>query len=176
MRSRPRIAVAVVVLLAVLGSGQAVAAPRAGSTSLASLESRVLVDLNRIRAAHGLGPLRLNPSLCAAAAQHANEMLKDGYFSHDSADGSAFWQRIALFYPDAHYAYWTVGENLLWTGASLSAGRAMRMWMASPAHRRNILTARWREVGIAAAYEQDAPGMYAGYNVTVVATDFGARH
>ncbi len=118
----------------------------------------------------------MNPSLCAAAAQHANEMLRDGYFSHDSADGSAFWQRIALFYPDAHYAYWTVGENLLWTGASLSAGRAMRMWMASPAHRRNILTARWREVGIAAAYEQDAPGMYAGYNVTVVATDFGARH
>ena len=174
MRSRPRIAVAAIVL-ALLLPAQAWAATRTRSAALASLVSRVLVDVNGVRAAHGLKPLRLSPELSAAAAQHANEMLRDGYFGHDSADGTQFWRRIAVFYPDTNYAYWSVGENLLWTGAQLSAGDALRMWMASPEHRKNILTARWREVGIAAAYEQDAPGLYSGYDVTVVATDFGTR-
>ena len=163
-------------LVAALAPASALAATRAGATSLVSLESRILVDLNRIRTERGLEPLQLNPELSAAAAEHTNEMLADGYFSHDSADGTSFWQRIELFYPDRRYAYWAVGENLLWAPTLMNAGRALRMWMASPEHRANILRPRWREIGIAAQYEPDAPGMYDGYNVTVLAADFGARH
>jgi len=162
-------------LVAALAPVSALAATRAGATSLVSLESRILVDLNRIRADHGLLPLRPNPELEAAAAEHADEMLADGYFGHNSADGTAFWQRIGLFYPYRHYAYWAVGENLLWTPTAMSAVSALRLWMRSPEHRANILRARWREIGIAAQYEPDAPGTYDGYNVTVLAADFGTR-
>jgi uncharacterized protein YkwD len=146
------------------------------SSSLASLQSGVLLRLNQIRRAHGLVPLRLNNALSTAAGQHSAEMLADGYFAHNSADGSAFWTRIERYYPLAQYRQWSVGENLLWSsGGRLDAKRALDLWMASPEHRTNILAPSWREIGIAAVYEADAPGLFGGHSVTVVATDFGTR-
>jgi uncharacterized protein YkwD len=143
---------------------------------MATLEARVLVDLNEIRVEHGLVPLTLNPELSAAATQHTNEMLADGYFAHNSFDGTAFWRRIERFYPSSQYHFWSVGENLLWSGAPIDARAALSMWMQSPEHRANILTPRWREIGVAAEWEPNAPGVYGGYDVTIVATDFGIRN
>jgi hypothetical protein len=34
---------------------------------------------------------------------------------------------------------------------------------------------RWREIGVAAVHEPDAPGVYEGREVTIVTTDFGVR-
>jgi uncharacterized protein YkwD len=48
--------------------------------------------------------------------------------------------------------------------------------MASPEHRDNILTPRWREIGISALHVPAAPGTYHGQEVTVITTDFGVRH
>jgi uncharacterized protein YkwD len=155
---------------------QASAARTAGSTSsLASLESGVLFKLNQIRRSHGLVPLKLNSALTAAATQHSDEMLADGYFAHASVDGSAFWKRIAKYYPSAGYQNWSVGENLLWDGGPLGPKGALDLWMASPDHRANILDPSWREIGVVAIYDANAPGVFAGYPVTLVATDFGAR-
>src|SRR5689334_18893478 len=98
----------------------ALAAPVASARSQRSahqtgLENDVLVQLNAIRTAHGLVPLRLSPGLDAAAAQHTREMLKLDYFSHDSADGTSFDDRIARYYPfSAKFRNWSVGENLVW--------------------------------------------------------------
>jgi uncharacterized protein YkwD len=173
-----RVAVVVVLVAALAAFLAAEASPTAGvrtSPTLATLQARVLVDLNQIRVAHGLVPLTLNTELSAAAAQHTREMLADGYFAHNSSDGTAFWRRIQRFYPSAQYHFWSVGENLLWSGAPLDANGALAMWMASPEHRANILTPRWREIGVAAESEPNAPGVYGGYDVTVVATDFGIR-
>ena len=47
--------------------------------------------------------------------------------------------------------------------------------MASTEHRKNILTAKWREIGVAAVHVLGAPGAYKGLDVTIVATDFGVR-
>ena len=47
--------------------------------------------------------------------------------------------------------------------------------MASPEHRANILTARWREIGVSAVHVAAAPGVYHGLDVTIVTTDFGVR-
>ena len=102
-------------------------------------------------------------------------MLNDGYFAHNSADGSAFWQRIARRYPSTQYRYWSVGENLLWSGESVDATTALNLWLASPEHRANILDPEWREIGVAALYEADAPGAFGGYTATLVTTDFGVR-
>jgi uncharacterized protein YkwD len=155
---------------------QAFPAGRTGSTSsVDSLRAGVLVTLNQIRVAHGLVPLTLSSALSAAARQHSAEMLTDGYFAHNSADGSVFWKRIQRYYPDQGYQTWSVGENLLWDGGALDANGALALWMASPEHRANILDAQWREIGVAALYEADAPGVFGGNSVTLVATDFGAR-
>ena len=151
------------------------AGPTGVSSAMRALESRVLVDLNRVRVQHGLVPLRSSSRLGAAAAQHSREMARVGYFSHDSADGGEFWRRIARFYSSSGYRSWSVGENLLWSSPDVDAENAVKMWMASPEHRANILNRSWREVGLSAVHSESAPGTYHGLGVTIVTADFGAR-
>ena len=151
------------------------AAPAQRST-LTGLASGVLAQLNSIRTQHGLVPLRLNARLTAAAEDHSREMAADGYFEHTSADGSAFWKRIDHWYGQSGYHYWSVGENLLWSSPQVDPAGALKLWMDSPEHSANILTARWREIGVSALHLADAPGVYHGLEVTIITTDFGVRH
>ena len=170
------------ILLAVLACVAAVAAPTAspsGSTghgALSSLESGVLQQLNLIRAQHGLVALKLNVQLTEAAEQHSREMGADGYFQHTSHDGTAFWKRIQHWYGSAGYGYWSVGENLLWSSPDVDPKGALQLWMNSPEHRANILTARWRQIGVSAVHLGTAGGTYKGLPVTIITTDFGVRH
>ena len=145
---------------------------RAGATAL---EAAVFVDVNRVRARHGLGPLRVSARLTAAANQHSREMARRGYFSHSSADGSAFWRRVERFYGSRGFGFWSVGENLLWSSPDVDAAGAIDMWMKSPPHRANLLNGRWREIGISAVHVAAAPGDYRGLDVTIVTADFGVR-
>ena len=135
----------------------------------------MLVRLNAIRTSHRLVPLRPNASLAAGAAAHSAEMLTEGYFAHDSFDGSPFWKRLSGYVHGARSGYWSVGENLLWSSPDIDATKALELWMASPEHRQNILTVRWREIGIAAIHADAAPGAYGGRAVTVITIDFGVR-
>jgi uncharacterized protein YkwD len=153
----------------------AAAAPRHGQRALTPLESGVLVDINAFRRAHRLAPLKLNVRLTAAARAHTVQMAKDGYFSHDSADGSSFWRRIQAFYASSPWTYWSVGENLLWSSPTVTPARALQMWLASPEHRKNLMNPAWREIGVAAVHESAAPGVFKGLDVTIVTTDFGVR-
>jgi len=122
----------------------------------------VLQQMNQIRLAHHLTPLSLSSNLSAAALQHSREMLEDGYFAHNSANGTSFWQRIRSFYPEPRNGYWSVAENLYWTPGRATAAGGMKAWMTSPLHRQNILDPRWRQVGIAAVG-------------SVITADFGVR-
>jgi uncharacterized protein YkwD len=151
------------------------AGPARVSTAMRALESGILVDLNRVRVQYGLPPLRSSGRLNAAASQHSREMARVGYFSHNSADGSAFWRRIQHFYPSSGYGSWSVGENLLWSSPDVDAAGAIKMWMGSPEHRANLLNRSWREVGLSAVHSDAAPGTYHGLGVTIVTADFGAR-
>jgi uncharacterized protein YkwD len=156
----------------------ALAAPAGGTgvTAQDAIERPIVAELNRVRAAHGLGPLRTVRPLRVAADAHAASMARGGYFSHTSADGTSFDRRVARFYRAGGYRNWTVGENLLWSSsAALTPAEAVRMWMASPGHRKNILSPRWREIGISAVRAAGAPGVFGGRDVTIVVTDFGAR-
>jgi uncharacterized protein YkwD len=149
---------------------------QSGSESeAAAIDFGVLVDLNNVRAEHGLEPLTLSPGLGEAAMAHTQEMLAKGYFAHNSADGQPFWRRIEAFYPQGGFDYWSVGENLYWTSGTTTAAAGMKAWMASPPHRRNILDPNWRQIGIGAVSSSDAPGTYGGLAVTVITTDFGVR-
>jgi uncharacterized protein YkwD len=170
-----------IVALILVALGLWVAASPAGAssqrpaTSLSSLEQGVLADINTLRKEHGLAPLRLSASLSSAARQHSSEMAARGYFSHSSANGSSFDRRIARYYPMGGNHYWSVGENLLWSSPDVDAGAALNMWWNSPEHRKNMLTARWREIGLSAVHVAAAPGTYGGREVTIVTTDFGVR-
>jgi len=167
------LAAALLALLALAATATARTSRR--TAALTSLESGVLTDINAFRQQHGLRPLRLSRLLSAAARQHSVEMAARGYFSHSSANGTSFDRRIASFYPVAHSRYWSVGENLLWSSPDVDAGGALQMWANSPPHRENLLTSRWRQVGISAIHVAAAPGMFGGRAVTIVTADFGVR-
>ena len=173
------VAAALVALAAGVSSVQAASAAPAQPTrkiqAVDGLEPLVLAELNRVRAAHLLRPLRLSTKLSAAADLHSRSMGRLGFFAHDSSDGSPFWKRVQRFYPQGSFRNWSVGENLLWASPTLDAKRALELWMASPKHRQNILTPTWREIGIGAVSVAAAPGVFAGNDVTIVATEFGAR-
>lgn len=145
-------------------------------TSLRTLNHEVLTAVNTFRAAHGLSQLRESSALDRSARQHSLEMGRDGYFAHPSADGTAFWKRIQHYYVARSYSYWSVGENLLWSSPSVSAAGAMKLWIASPEHLANLLTPRWRELGVSAVRVVDAPGVFGGRRVVIITTDFGDRH
>ena len=62
-----------------------------------------------------------------------------------------------------------IGENLAWTAGEIALAHAVvQMWLASPAHRANLLYPGYRLVGIGAPV-----GAFAGYpSVHMVTADF----
>jgi uncharacterized protein YkwD len=167
--------IAAAVALVPAAAAPSSAAPRVAVTSSSSLDAGVLRELNAIRKRYGLVPLRINASLNAAAAQHSREMAAKGYFAHESFDGSSFGARVQRYYGPAHARVWSIGENILWSSPNVDPKRALDLWMASPGHRHNILTAAWREIGVSAVHVAAAPGTYQGLEVTIITTDFGVR-
>jgi uncharacterized protein YkwD len=158
------------------------AAPSAGSaksrgtmTTATQLQAALVTQINNFRAARGLSRLRVSPALTTAANGHSAQMARLGYFSHNSANGTSFSQRIAQVYPARGFRSWSVGENLVWGGPDIGAARAFRLWLSSAPHRANLLSPRWREIGLGAVHSTSAAGVYGGRPATIVTADFGAR-
>ncbi len=142
---------------------------------LPTLEWRVIAEVNRLRRARGLLPLRFNPELAVAAQGHSLSMAKRGYFSHLSVTGTPFWYRVKARYQAGGERRWRVGENLVWATPGLSAGKAIELWLESPPHRAIMLDPSWRDIGVGGVYARPAPGVYQGLPASIVTADFGVR-
>jgi uncharacterized protein YkwD len=157
-------------------AGFGLAAPKAARRSrvaFSALESGLLARVNSVRRSHGLRALKPSKALSAAASRHTRQMLREGVFQHDSRE--AFWKRIERFYDSSGYSSWEVGENLAQGSPELDAVATVRMWLASPSHRVNLLSHSWREVGLGAVHVASAGGAFGNAPVTVVTADFGTR-
>ena len=130
------------------------------AAGLTRAEARLLRDLNRVRASHGLAPLRYDPHLQRAARTHSREMLLTQIFQH-----GAFGARMLQF--DVRGSL--TGENLAWGNGSLgTANGILRAWLASPEHRANLLRPGFTRIGIG-----DLVGPFLGYSgAHVVTADF----
>lgn len=150
------------------GCAHSGAAP--GSTDREVTRSTILCLLNEERARHGLEPLRRNAILEAASQRHSEDMARRHFFAHDTPDGMNPRERVTA----AGYTTCDcfVGENLYW-GAGIHAPpvKAMRGWMRSPGHRRNVLRPEFTEVGVGVVY--DAPFWVGGRGAAIYTTDFG---
>lgn len=175
--ARVWITVLVLLLGGALLIGSAGASPaRSGHVQrLATLEQGILEQVNGIRAAHGLRVLSVSSALESAAVNHSQSMLSGGFFRHESKDGSSFEARLRRFYPIAGFSRWAVGENLVYSSSSLSATAAVKAWLRSAPHRRDMLSAQWREVGIGALHSESAGGSFKQAAVWIVTMDFGSR-
>jgi uncharacterized protein YkwD len=148
---------------------------RRSGVVLGTLESGLLARVNAVRRSHGLRPLKISRGLSAAAAHHSRQMVQHGFFEHESRGGGSFWKRVERFYGSGGFRAWEVGENLAYGSPDLGAAATVRMWMNSPGHRDNVLSRRWREIGLGALHAASAGGEFGGGAVTVVTADFGIR-
>jgi uncharacterized protein YkwD len=168
-----------VVSTAVLALASASVATPSAPTKVerkATLEVAIVKAMNRVRAAKGLRPLHAAPSLRTAARGHSQAMLAHGFFGHDSADGTAFSERIKRYYTSRGWVTWSVGEALLASqGTVVDADAIVTAWLGSPSHRALILSSTWRDTGIGAVYASSAPGEFAGADAVVITADFGLR-
>jgi len=169
-------ALAVVLATVLVTAPTAATAQSANVERRAPLEAAVIKALNRIRADAGLKPLRPSPSLRTAARGHSEAMLELGFFSHESADGTAFSERIRRHYTNRGWRTWSVGEALLASaGTTVEPATIVEAWLESPPHRAIILSPTWRDAGIGAFYAPDAPKEFGGSATIVVTADFGLR-
>jgi uncharacterized protein YkwD len=105
--------------------------------------AQVLVLLNQRRAKAGLKPLRRDLVLAALARSHNQTMRRDGFFAHDDPQGQTFFERLAYLHRSL------IGETLAYGSGGFGTPKGIvSLWMASPPHRRVILTPGMRRVGI----------------------------
>ena len=167
-------AAAITVVASSAGAGIGTTQSRA-ITARSDLDRTILAEVNAVRVAKGLWPLRRSSGLAAAAQRHSRTMAQQGFFKHESAGGGPFWRRVRQFYGSAGFRSWSVGENLLWASPDVDAKGAVSLWLQSPKHRAILLKRTFREIGLAAVHTPAAPGAYRGLEVTIVTADLGAR-
>ncbi len=160
----------VLVGVAVLAVGPVAAAH---AVTLTKPEKKLMTLVNHVRVKHHLHKLTMTPSLERAARAHSRQMVRLGYFSHSSASGESLGARLIRFgYTSTGCTRWTVGENIAYGYQASATPHAIFMaWWHSPAHRRVLLTKRFRNLGIGRA-----KGTFKGLDGVVLFTlDCGAR-
>jgi hypothetical protein len=130
----------------------------------ASVESDFLTLINNERTSVGKGVLVYNPNLNSAAYSHSKEMAENGYFSHDSLDGTSFDKRIVSF---GYSGYYALGENIAYSSGNPDANKVFTMWKNSAPHYSNMISGSYNEIGL---------GVYSKDGLTYYSLDFGKRN
>jgi len=124
----------------------------------------VVTFTNQKRTEAGLSTLTTNGALSSAALAKGKDMLAKGYWAHVSPDGVEPW----AFFKQVDYKYRYAGENLARDFSSAAA--AVDAWMASPTHRDNMLSNKYKEIGIAVV-----EGPLNGKDATIIVQLFGTQ-
>ena len=99
-----------------------------------------IVNQERIDA--GLEPYAWDIELAIAAQRHAQDMVDNDYFDHNSQDGRSFSDRAMA----AGYDAFPSGKNT--ARGQRDAVQVMDSWMDSAGHRANILSDGSNEIGV----------------------------
>ncbi|QFT93468.1 Cysteine-rich secretory protein family protein [Roseovarius sp. THAF9] len=130
-----------------LASLIALAPLAAEGQDVANRGQAALAWINAFRAKEGRAPLKVSRSLTRAAAAHAADMARKGYFSHSGSDGSSIADRARR----AGYRFCFIAENI--AKGQRDVNGVLIGWEASTGHRNNMLA---READHVALVE--APG------------------
>jgi uncharacterized protein YkwD len=126
--------------LAAVAAAAFVIVPSAEAAGPTRAETALLNEMNRVRAANGLGPLGFDSHLERAARSHSREMIRAGSFEHGD-----YGSRLVRFRVRASQA----GENIAWAARPRRlAHRIVAAWLASPGHRANLLRPSFTRVGV----------------------------
>jgi uncharacterized protein YkwD len=117
----------------------------------AQAEARLLTLLNEARRAAGLAPLAADAELGAVALAHTEDMIAQRFFGHVSPSTGKVESRLQR----AGVVVSLSGENVAQAG---TAHDAHRILMDSPAHRANMLGAKFTHVGIGVGFRSADAG------------------
>lgn len=84
--------------------------------------------LNNLRVDTGVGTVSHDARLDAAAQKHAQDMVDNDYFSHQSQDGRQPWDRVAA----EGYDWAVIGENI--NSVQQTDEQTIASWQTSPSH------------------------------------------
>lgn len=134
------------------------------ATKSSAVKSSVVVNLaamcrtafdliNEKRAENGLRSLAWNDDLATVADLHSRNMAEFSFFSHKGLDGKMVSDRA----DDMRVGRWrAIGENIAFNrGFADPTSSAVRLWLDSPSHRRNMLSADWVESAVGVAVTED---------------------
>lgn len=93
-------------------------------------------------------PLAWNPRLAEAAEEHSRAMAEQAFFDHVDRAG----RRVAQRADAAGYRWRSIGENLAAGHRTLE--EALRGWLRSEGHCRNLLDERFTDFGLARVVSQ----------------------
>lgn len=110
------------------------------------IERRAFESTNAARLQNGLAPLAWDPELCRMARLHSENMVRLGFFAHETPDGLHLKDR-------AHLAgiphFRVLGENIAYNQGYDDPGAfAVERWLISPGHRANILNSEFEQAAI----------------------------
>ena len=127
--------------------------PPSSTCGHADFVATALARINDVRArgatcgSHGsfgpAPPVAWNVALARAAEAHARDMVARNNFSHAAAPGRTLADRVGA----AGYRWSSLGENI--AGGYPSIDAVVAGWVRSPGHCRNLMTAKFTEVGLA---------------------------
>jgi len=126
------------------------------------ISSDLIKLTNKERQSLGLAPLKENTKLNQAAFLKAQDILRYGYFSHQSPQGISPW----YWFKRVGYNYQKAGENL--AIGFLDSREVYQAWDNSLSHRNNLLNPCFQEIGVAVA-----KGEFQGAETQVVVQLFG---
>ena len=143
------------------------------AANLDHVSTVVLCFMNAMRANEGLGALTENQQLEDASVKHSQDMVSRKFFAHDTPEGIDVVARLRAIGYVPEEGDWVVGENLAWGSGALATPRSIvQAWMDSPAHRENLLSPDYKEVGLGIVIGVPSTKTDGGATFT---TDFGTR-
>jgi uncharacterized protein YkwD len=123
----------------------------------AEFETRLLEEVNAVRARHHLIPLQRTAELDRIARGHSNDMARRNYLSHHSPEGANPVHRLT----SAGVTGFTLAaENLGKTNRGDPNREIVQSWLASPEHRRNLLSPPFNTTGIGISRATDGSLVY----------------
>jgi hypothetical protein len=99
--------------------------------------------LNTTRRNAGCGGLAWDAAVATVASRHSEDMVNRQFFGHTNPDGGDPFDRLHA----AHIQFAAAAENLAL--GPRTAQDALEQWMASPAHRANMLDCTFTHHGVA---------------------------
>jgi uncharacterized protein YkwD len=123
-----------------------------------SVEQRIFQAINQVRQENKLPPLKWNTKIAEVARSHSMRMATKRFFSHEDPKFGGPDNRLST----AGIAWRRCGENIFEEyGERDPVQSAVRGWMQSSGHRKNILTREFTHTGIGVAIGRDG-----GYTIT----------